>query len=711
MKTSLPMLACFAVLATVVSDAHAQYPATRKSQTTDVYHGHRVPDPYRWLESLDDPEVREWVAAQNVLTKPQLEGYGLREYFWNRIESIKAVAGPRRIRRQAGCWITARTHADGATDFFIQSSPEEEPRVLFSPSERFPDRRESVQDVYLSPNGSTLAYTSSSDGRTSLALRFYDLASETDLEDVIEDTKWGHPQWTADSRSILYQRLIRPGHTQPDGIDRESAIWRHTIGSDPSEDRPIYKVNPEDIGAGSTVEVPWPGRFVLVANFYESENSISILDLGDPQEPNFGGPVVEVTDERSGSNTVIGLVDSTVYILTTDDAPKGRIVAVDIENPSAERTIIPESQDLLERATIAGDRICVGYLKDVISKVRLHDLQGAHIADIALPTKGAAFWFSGDRSTPMMSFAFDSFTYPMRSFMLDTRSGRIEAVTEKQRFSPSIDLVTDQEFYISKDGTHVPLFVVYRRDQEDAGPRATMLYGYGASGGIVGPIFSPEWFAWIEAGGIFALANIRGGGEYGKEWYRAGCLESKQNSYDDFIAAAEHLIRQEYTTSDQLAIHGMSNGGMLVGAVMTQRPELFAAAVPVAGVLDALRFPSFTAGPRWAKSMGDPTIAEQFGWLFSWSPLHRIEDGTCYPATLITTAANDDVVHPSQSYKFAARMQEAQGCDRPIVLRVYDTGAHRADQSSPEQAADRLAFIAHHTDLAATPASVNGGKQ
>ncbi len=684
------------------SHACAQYPASRRADTVDEYHGTRVPDPYRWLEAVDLPEVDQWVSAQNALAQPRLEGLGRRDHFLARIESIEASTEPCRIRRQWGRWITTVQRADGSLEFYVQEDLEAEPRPLFSPRRRFPDRQESVRDVSLSPDGQLLAYTSSSGGGTSLTLRLFDLDREVDLEDVIEDTKWGLPQWTADSRSILYQRLRKPGHTQPDGIDRESATWRHTIGSDPSEDRLIYAVDPDDVGAGATVSVPWPGRYAFVSDHYEFKNSVVVLDLGEPHTPNFNGPRIDITDGRSGSNRVIGVVDSTVYILTTDRAPRGRVVAVDVEDPSTRRTIIPESEHLLERATIAGNRICVGNMRDVASQLLVFDLDGALIGEVPLPTRGSAFFFSSDASTETMAFAFDSFTHPQTSYALNTTTLHSERISMDDESIDPDEFVTEQVFFDSRDGTRVPMFIVRQRDQERGKPQPTMLYGYGAAGAVFGPIFTPEWFAWVEAGGVFALANVRGGGEYGEEWYRAGCLENKQNTYDDFIAAAEHLIEQGYTTSDQLAIHGMSNGGMLVGAVMTQRPELFAAAVPVAGVLDALRFPSFTAGPRWAKDMGDPTIAEQFEWLHSWSPLHRIEDGACYPATLVTTAANDDVVHPSQSYKFAARLQKAQGCDRPVLLRVYNTGAHRVDQGSPGQrvqAADRLAFIALHTGL------------
>lgn len=610
--------------ASAVASAPVEYPETPKGDTVDVYHGTRVADPFRWLEAIDEPDVVAWVEAQTALSKPLLEECPLRDYFLNRIEALEAASDSARIQRQASRWITARTNAAGSTDYLVQDTPDAEPRLLCSPRERYPDRKESVQDVYLSPDGTTLAYTSSSDGSTSLTLRFHDLVRAEDLDDVIEDTKWGQPQWTADSRSILYQRLAKPGHTQPDGIDRESAIWRHTIGADPSEDVAIYRVDPADVGAGATVVVPWPGRYALIADYYSSGNSVSVLDLGDPREPNFDGPVVELTDGRAGSNAIIGLVDSTVFLLTTDGAPRGRVVAVDLDNPSVERTIIPESELLIERATIAGNRICVGHFKDVISNLSLYDLEGTHITDVALPTKGSTFWFSGDASSPMLSFAFDSFAYPLASFMLDTRTGQVDAVAESQRAPRRTDIVTEQKFYSSKDGTRVPMFIVYRRDGKKVAPRPTILFGYGAAGAVMGPMFTPEWFSWIEAGGVFALANVRGGGEYGAEWHRAGCLEHKQNSYDDFIAAAEYLIDREYTSSGQLAIHGISNGGMLVGAVMTQRPELFAAAVPVAGVLDALRFPSFTAGPRWAKGMGDPSVAEQFGWLYAWSGPVRV---------------------------------------------------------------------------------------
>jgi prolyl oligopeptidase len=678
------------------------YPVSKQGNTIDDYHGTPVRAPYRWLEDLKGKGTRTWIDAQNTLASSHLDSLPGRPYFYERLTHLNTSITPTRVRRQGRRWVTRRQSLDGDYVFLVRDTIDTPPRILLDPSLLGSPKDTVVRDVSISPNGELFAYTIVGGGVSAGEIRFHDVAGGCDLPDRIAGTKWGLPQWTANSKAVIYNRLLRPGINELDGIDRESVVGYHVLGTSLEQDQILYRVNPDEIGAGAVSTLVAPGRFLFINDHYDHKDSAVLIDLGDPMAPNPNGPRITLTEGRDGSNSLVGIHESTVYLLTTVDAPKGRIVAFNMDRPSRFRTIVPESDNLLERARLVGGRLCVGFRKHVCSELIVFDLNGHRLHDVRLPTLGSAFWFSGDADHPLLTFAFDSYTYPLTSFAHNVTTQETIVLNGGMSAMNTENYSTQQVFYSSKDGTRVPMFIISRADADAPGPRPTMLYGYGAVGAVEDPIFNLDWFAWIEAGGILAVANIRGGGEYGEAWHRAGMLGNKQNTFDDFVAAAEHLIRQQHTTPEQLVIHGKSNGGMLVGAVMTQRPDLFAAAMPAAGVLDALRFPSFTAGPRWAKDMGDPCVRPEFEWLYAWSPLHRIRDGTCYPATLVTTALNDDIVHPSQSYKFVARMQTAQSCRHAILLRAYETGGHKGSigwETRARELADRLAFAAHHTGL------------
>ncbi len=672
------------------------YPDVRQAETVDDYHGTSVPDPYRWLEALGSDETKAYIEAQNDVSEPYLDRLPAREYFFARLSSLQTAPSPGVVRRQGPFWVT-RTQREGKRVFSAQTELDGPKRVVLDQKAIFGDDDVFVEFVRVSPDGRYAAFTVARGGTDRMELRVWDLEENREQGDLIPDLKFDPPQWTADSRGLVYYRYLDIG--EGDGVDRNSTVFYHVLGTEPATDRVLARSDPEDLGATTMPQLSHDGRFLLIVDSFSHEQRLSVLDLGDPQSPDFDGTPVALSESRDGNTQFIGHVGGTLYLRTSRDAPNFRVVAVDLEDPLNWHTVLPESEHLLQRAYVFGGRLVTAHRHDVRSVVKVHDLDGTLLDEVSLPGLGSAFYFAGDPEHPVFTFAFDSYAHPYTRFSYDLESRTTRPLGAADTGHDPGDYVTRQIFFASRDGTRVPMFLTHREDLDRSRPAPTFLYGYGAAGAVEEPMFRDDWFSWIESGGVLAVANIRGGGEYGEAWREAGRMGRKQSSYDDFIAAAETLIGKGWASPSTLAIHGVSNGGMLIGAVMTQRPELFAAALPAVGVLDALRFPRFTAGPRWAASHGDARDPEAFAWLYRWSPLHRLADGTCYPATLVGASSNDDMVHPSQSYKFAARLQAAQGCERPTLLRVYTTGAHAYLATDLGSQADLLAFAAHHTGL------------
>ena len=677
------------------------YPDSPMGDVIDNYHGTHVPDPYRWMETLESQETGEWIEAQNRVSASYLESLPARGPFFDRLQQMLAVPPPGSVRKQGRFWVSRQIGPGSSYRYRVQEDLDTPGRVILDPEQLNLGPEDQITAVRISPNGRYVVYTVSSGGKDLTEARVHDLAEDRGLDDRIPGLKFDLPYWTADSRGLVYWKYRLPGNDSDDGVDRESYVAYHALSTPSEQDLVLVRSDPNDVGATTWSQVSDDGRFLIVVDDFGFEQRLSVLDLMDPLDPNLDGPLIALSDEREGDHTFAGSAGSTLYFRTTQSAPMGRVIAVRLEQPHRWTTVIPESEHLLQHALVVGGRLVVAYRENVQSALRVFELDGVAVRRIPLPAPGSTFWYGGTSDSPVLTFFFDAYAHPRTGFRHETTTGATSIFAPPAMGLKLGAYVSRQVFYASADATRIPLFLTHRADLEPSGVTPTLLHGYGAAGAVSDPMFADDWFAWIEAGGILAVANVRGGGEYGEAWHQAGMLETKQNTYDDFIAAAEYLIAQRHTSAEHLAILGYSNGGMLVGAVMTQRPDLFAVALPVVGVLDAFRFPSFTAGPRWARDMGDPAIVEQFEWLQSWSPLHNLREGVCYPATLIATASNDDLVHPSQSYKFAARLQAVQSCDRPTILRAYDAGGHRfwVDRDRRDTNADLLAFAAHHTGL------------
>ncbi|HJR58933.1 MAG TPA: prolyl oligopeptidase family serine peptidase [Vicinamibacterales bacterium] len=678
-----------------------QYPATKTVDVVDDYHGTKVADPYRWLEDLESPDTAEWVAAQNRLTDSYLAAQPIRAHFRRRIErlwnfpktNIPVMEGGRLFyRRNTGLQLQS--------PLYMRDSPTAPPTQIIDPNLIWPDATASLATFAPSPDTRHLAYAFAKGGADWQTIAVRSLTTGQDLADEVRWMRFSGLSWTKDSKGFFYSRYPEP----PAGRVMEAALsghalYYHVIGTPQSQDRLIFtnRSNPSWFVTGALTE---DGRYLLIATAKGSDNNNRLysMDLGDPKKPNIAAPVRAVFEADDAEFSPIGSRGSVLFLRTDRGAPNRKIIAVDVKrsDPASWRTVVPESSHAIENATAAGGRIFVEYLVDVKSRLAMFDLSGKPAGDVRLPGAGSLSGFFGREDSSLFFYAFTSPLYPTTVFLFDIASG---TSTPFEAANPPVDISqyeTTQLFATSKDGTRVPFFLTARKGLAKDGSNPTMLYAYGGFSVSVMPGYRPDVPAWLDLGGIWITANLRGGAEYGEAWHKAGILEKKQNVFDDFIAVAEFLVRERYTSPAKLGIMGGSNGGLLVAAVMEQRPDLFAAVLPAAGVLDALRYDRFTGGRAWVTEYGTARDPGQFATLFKYSPLHNLKPGTCYPATLVTTADHDDRVVPSHSFKFTAALQAAQGCDQPVLIRVETGGSHnfRSTDRRIAELADEWTFTA-----------------
>jgi prolyl oligopeptidase len=698
---------------------HAQslhYPETRTVDQVDDYHGTRVADPYRWLEDVTAPEVAAWVGAQNELTFGYLEGLSAREALAQRMMELMdfpRVNGP--IRAGGRTFWTANTGRQDHAVLHVRDAPDGEPRVLIDPNTFSADGSVSMSTWTPSPDGSLLAYGVRDSGSDWQTFHIRDAAIGRDLADSLRWVKFSDIVWTKDGGGFFYSRYDEPEGDPRTAPNAEHQLFHHRVGTPQSADRLVLRSedHPEaTLGA----QVSDDGRYALVHQHRTRRNRTYLLDLGDPAQPTFDAPLVPLFTGFDASYSLVGSEGSKLYILTDDGAPMRRIITVDVERPgrNAWRTIVPEAASTLVHADVIGGRFVVEYLEDVKSAVRFYSLDGEPMGTLDLPGTGSVTFgppgesggFSGSPDDDDFYYSFQTFLDPGSVYRYDFATGQSTVHYASELPFDAEPYTMEQVFYTSADGTRVPMFIVRRSDLVLDGSHPVMLYGYGGFGASWPPAFAPFIPAWLEMGGIWAWANLRGGSEYGRAWHEAAMFERKQNAFDDFIAAGEYLIEEGYTRPERLAIHGASNGGLLVGAVMVQRPDLFAVALPDVGLYDMLRYHTFVAGQFGLSEYGSSDSPEGFEYLRAYSPLHNGEGGTCYPATLITTADHEDRVPPLHSYKFAAALQAAQGCENPVLLRV-DTDAGHGFGMPLSQAmakyADMWAFAAERLGMEVQP--------
>lgn len=678
-----------------------QYPPTRAADVVDDYHGTKVPDPYRWLEDVDSPETAAWVEAQNRLTFGYLEQIAERASIRRRLTALwdyPKYGAP--FKKGGRYFFFKNAGLQNQAVLYTQRSLSADPEALLDPNTLSPDGTVALSTLALSEDGRLLVYGTSGSGSDWQVFRVRDVATRRDRPDELKWIKFSGAAWTHDGAGFFYSRYPEPAGGDPLlAVNRNQKVYYHRLGDDQAADRLVYE-RPDQPDWGFGAEVSADGRYLVFSVWLGTDrrNRVYYQDLGDAKRPRLEAPVVRLLDAFDAGYQFVGNDGPVFYFATDLDAPRKRVIAVDTRRPdrSAWREIIPQADDVLEGMQIVHDTFVARYLHDAHSRLRLVALDGRPLGDLTLPAIGSIVEVSGERRDTEMFYAFTSFLYPTTIFRHDFTTGRSGVFKAPEiAFDPSA-YETVQVFYRSEDGTRIPMFLTFKKGLRPGGPHPTYLYGYGGFNVNLTPAFSIGILVWLEMGGIYAVPNLRGGAEYGEEWHAAGMLANKQRVFDDFIAAAEYLIAEGYTAPAKLAIGGGSNGGLLVGAAMNQRPELFGAALPAVGVMDMLRFHKFTIGWAWVTEYGSADSAAHFPFLYAYSPLHNLEPGTRYPATLITTADHDDRVVPGHSFKFAAALQAAQAGPAPVLIRIETKAGHGAGKPTAkiiEEQTDRWAFL------------------
>lgn len=697
----------FCLMSAASVSAFAQplpYPETRQDGAVkDTYFGAEVADPYRWLEDDNSEETKAWVKAQNEVTFGYLEKLPKRAEIRERLEKLWNYERFGVPFEEGGRWFFSRNSGlQNQSVLYVADAPEAEPRLLLDPNTLSKDGTTSLTETAPSPDGKLLVYGLSKAGSDWQEFRVKDIDAGKDREDVLEWIKFSGASWAKDGSGFYYSRYPQPKEGAAlTEANKNQKVYFHKLGTAQSEDRLVYE-RPDQPDWGLHAYVTDDGHYLTfsVTDGTDPKKRIFYQDLRQPENK-----VVELLNDFDAAYDFIDNVGSVFYFRTDLKAPRYRVIAIDVARPAREnwKEILPQTVDKLDGVSSVGGQLLCEYLKDARSDMRAYDLDGKLIRQIELPGIGTTGGFGGRRKDAQTFYAFTSFTTPGAIYRYDVASGQSTLFRQPKVGFDGSAYETKQVFATSKDGTRVPMFIVHKKGLKLDGSNATLLYGYGGFNISLTPGFSIGRAVWLEMGGVYAMANLRGGGEYGAEWHRAGTKLTKQNVFDDFISCAEWLQKEGYTSPKKLAIMGGSNGGLLVGACMTQRPELYGAALPAVGVMDMLRFHNFTIGWAWKSDYGSSEKEDEFKALRAYSPLHNLKPGTRYPATLVTTADHDDRVVPAHSFKFAARLQACQAKDGPPVLIRIETsaghGAGTALKKVIEETADEWAFLHQQLEM------------
>ena len=683
------------------SNAPLVYLPSRKVNQIDDYHGTLVQDCYRWLEDPDSDETKAWVEAQNQVTFSYLNEISLRGQIKQRLTQLwdyEKFGIP--FKEGSRYFYFKNDGLQNQSILYTLISLDAEPRVLLDPNKLSEDGTVALAGLAISEDGKSLAYGLSTSGSDWQEWKVRDVETCVD-SDHLNWIKFSGASWSHDNQGFFYSRYNEPNEaTKLEDVNYFQKLFYHQLGKPQSEDVLIYERSDQKEW-GFNGGVTEDGRYLIISVWRgtDPKNLLFYKDLTNPE-----AQVIELISEFEASYSFIDN-DGTVFWFQTDlDAPRGRVIAIDTKNPARKQwqEIIPQAAETLEGVGLLNNQFVAEYLQDAHTQIKIFGLTGSFVREVTLPGIGSAGGFGGKREDTETFYSFTSFTTPATIYRYDMVSGESTIFRQpKVDFNPD-NYETKQVFYSSKDGTQVPMFITHKKGIQLDGNNPTYLYAYGGFNVSLTPSFSVGNLVWMEMGGIYALANLRGGGEYGEEWHQAGIKLNKQNVFDDFIAAGEWLIANQYTSPAKLAIGGGSNGGLLVGACITQRPDLFGAALPAVGVMDMLRFHKFTIGWAWTSEYGSPENPEEFKALYAYSPLHNLTLGKSYPATMITTADHDDRVVPAHSFKFAAALQAAHTGSAPVIIRIETKAGHGAGKPTTkviEEIADRWAFLVRSLNI------------
>ncbi len=677
------------------------YPAAPRTDQVDVYHGVSIADPFRPLENPDAPETQTWITAENEVTNSYLSAIPSRGAIKDRLTTLwdyEKYGTP--VMRGDRYFFTMNDGLQNQSVLYTMRGRNGTPKVVLDPNKFSTDGTVALAGWVPSHNGRLLAYGVSKSGSDWQEWKVFDLDIFHDRTDIVKWVKFSGASWSPDDRGFYYSRYDKPNEaTKFEDVNYHQKLYYHRVGQKQKHDKLIYqRADEKEWGFGGSVTDDGKLLIISVWKGTARKNLIFYKDLQDPD-----AEVVELINEFEAEYEVVDNDGSILWVRTDLNAPRGRLIAIDLNHPARTnwKEIIPEAKETLRGVSAVGDRLIASYLKDARTLIKVFYTDGTFSRDVELPGIGTARGFGGKRTDTYTHYAYTSFTNPGSIYRYDVATGKSTVFRQPKVDVDPNQYVTKQIFYESKDGTRVPMFITHKKGLTLDGSNPTLLYGYGGFNIPITPSFSVSRLVWMEMGGVYAVANIRGGGEYGKAWHEAGMKTKKQNVFDDFIAAGEWLIANQYTSKKKLAIMGGSNGGLLVGACMTQRPDLFGAAIAAVGVMDMLRFKEFTIGWAWVSDYGTPDNADEFEALYAYSPLHNLKDGVAYPSTMITTADHDDRVVPAHSFKFAARLQEAHGGSNPVLIRIETKAGHGAGKPTSkriQEAADMWAFLFKELD-------------
>ena len=700
MHRSPVVLACLvgSISSLAAQESAISYPETRRVEHYDDYHGTKVHDPYRWLEDdvRESADVRAWVEAQNKVTFSYLDSIPERETIRRRLTKLWDYEKYSTFFKEGGRYYFFKN--DGLQNQYVlwsQDSLDDEPEVLLDPNTWSEDGTVALGAYSFSQDGRYMAYAVNKSGSDWQTWKVLDIAARETLDDTIEWAKFTGAAWTRDGKGFFYGRYAEPEEGEAfQSTNLNQKLYYHRVGAAQSEDVLVYE-RPDEPEWGFSPSVSDDGRWLVITIWKGTDDKyrVAYKDLTEP----YGMPVTLI-DNFDQEYSFLDADGSTFFFQTDLDAPTRRIIAIDVRRPEPEhwREVVPAAEETLAEAGLTGNLFVCQYLKDAKSQVKLYDMQGKLVREVEFPGIGSAGGFAGSRGDTEIFYSYSSYALPPSIYRYDLITGESTQLRQSGVDFDSDRYETKQVFFESKDGTRVPMFITARKGVKLDGANPTLLYGYGGFNIALTPSFSVHWASWLEFGGVVAVANLRGGGEYGEKWHKAGTKLQKQNVFDDFLGAAEWLIANKYTSPQKLAIMGGSNGGLLVGAAITQRPDLFGAALPAVGVMDMLRFDKFTAGRFWVDDYGSSNNPEEFKALYAYSPYHNLKNKTDYPPTLVTTADTDDRVVPGHSFKFAAEIQHAQKAAAPVLIRIETSAGHGAGKPTSkiiDEMTDQWAFL------------------